>query len=577
MDEALVSESKSPRHRKEVSGFLMILGYLGMFMILIGFISLIPMIVVAFYPEEYSALPIFGSVAAANIVVGLTLFFSLIWHRPRSRFQRHGESTLLMLTWLCAILSGATPFFIAGLLGKMDMTFSAAFFESTSGYSTTGLTLFQDFIDVPGAFCPHVFTFHRAFTNFIGGVGLVLLVASVLGAGGGGVALYVSEGHSDRLLPNIAKTAKLIFGIYSFYTALGFIALLLAGMPVFDAICHSMSALSGGGFSPRLNNVASFREFDGIVLANEGGILPVNSLAIEIIVIVLVCLSAISFMLHTFLLRGRFRDFFRDDEIRYIVCCETILLILAFFSALIATASVRQGGFFGDSGEILRMTFFYTIGSLTNSGFASTAQTGFQFHIVESGGAIYVGHGFTVILIVLMLVGGGAGSSAGGIKQYRVAIAMRSIYYSLRYRFASIHERYPRLTFRYGETKKLDEATVNEANHYILLFIMLYLLLTVVMLVADPGHYSFETASFDMASAISNTGLSWVVGPAYAATKTPASFICIWAMSAGMLLGRLEIFPAAYAVANIGHEINYHHQQRVKRRRAAAMSITEEE
>ena len=378
-------------------------------------------------------------------------------------------------------------------------------------------------------------------------------------------------------MPNIAKTAKLIFGIYTFYTVLGVIALLLAGMPAFDAVCHSMSALSGGGFSPRMNNVAAFREFDGMVLRSEGGILPVNSLAIEIIIIILVCLSAISFMLHTFLLRGRFKEFFRDDEIRYIVCCESALLILAFFSALIATAAVREGGFFGQSGEILRMTFFYTIGSLTNSGFASTASTGFQFHIINTGDAVFLGHGFIVILIFLMLVGGGAGSSAGGIKQYRVAIALKSIYYGLRFRFASIHERYPRVTHRFGVTKKMDEPLVVEATHYILMFFAMYLILTVVMLIADPVHYGFETAAFDMASAVSNTGLSWVVGPAYAASKTPASFVCVWAMSIGMLLGRLEIFPAAYACACVGHEVRYHHQQRISKRRAAAVSITEEE
>ena len=576
MDEILAQENKHHTQRKEVGGLLLVLGYLGIFMILIGMISLIPMIVVAFYPREFSALPIFGSVAGVNIIVGLALYFALLWRRPRSRFRRHGESALLMLTWICAIISGAAPFFIAGLLGEMNMTFSASFFESTSGYSTTGLTLFEDFIDVPGAFCPHVFTFHRALTNFIGGVGLVLLVASVLGAGGGGVALYVSEGHSDRLLPNIAKTAKLIFGIYTFYTVLGIIALLLAGMPIFDAVCHSMSALSGGGFSPRANNVAAFRAFDGQTLRAEGGILPVNSLAIEIIVMVLVCLSAISFMLHTFLLRGRIKDFFRDDEIRYILIVETALLVLGFFSALIATAPMRGGGFFGDGGEIARMSFFYTIGSLTNSGFASTASSGFAYHITEGGSAIFLGHGFIVVLIFLMLVGGGAGSSAGGIKQYRVAVAVKSIYYSMRYRFASIHERYPRLTYRYGEIKKLDEATVLEANHYILLFTAMYVVLTSVMLIADPGTYSFETAAFDMASAVSNTGLSWIVGPAYAATRTPASFVCVWAMSIGMLLGRLEILPAAYAVANVGNEIRYHHHERVRRRRAA-IAMSEEE
>lgn len=220
--------------RGETYGFRQVLGYLGMFMILIGIITAIPMLVVIFYPSEAPALLLFGFVSLSNIIVGLMLYFTMIFRKKRSRLVRHEEFMLLVLTWLFAILAGALPFFISYLMGETNMTFPRAVFESTSGFSTTGLTTFEDFIDVPNAFCPHVFTFHRAFTNFIGGMGLVLLVASVLGTAGGGVALYQSEGHSDRLLPNIAKSAKLIFGIYMLYTVLATFCLVLAGMPTFE-------------------------------------------------------------------------------------------------------------------------------------------------------------------------------------------------------------------------------------------------------------------------------------------------------------------------------------------------------
>lgn len=569
-----MTEILPQKQEKEVSGFRMVIGYLGMFLVLIGLISALPMLIVAFYHDEIAALPIFGAVSGVNIAVGFTLYFLLVYKKKRSRFRRHQESLLLILTWLCAILSGAAPFFIAHLMGEIGMTFSGAFFEATSGYSTTGLTVFEEFIDVPGAFCPHVLTFHRALMNFIGGVGLVLLVASVLGAGGGGMSLYVSEGHSDRLLPNIAKSAKLIFGIYTFYTVLGVFALMLAGMPIFDAVCHSMSALSGGGFSPRANNVGSFRYLEGQLL--PGAIVPVNSLAIELIVVVLVCLSAISFMLHTFLLRGRFKAFFRDDEIRYIMICQGVFLVISFFSILIATSGLHSGGFFADSGEVLRLSVFYTFGSWTNSGFSSTTATSL-YHIIPGPETIYVGHTFTVLLIILMLIGGGAGSSAGGIKQYRIVIALRSLHYSIRYRFASIHEYYPKLTNRYGETKELDEKTIHEAHHYIFLFFGMFLFLTCVILFVDPTHYEFESAAFDMASAVSNTGLSWVIGPEYVSSHSVASFVVLWAMSLGMLLGRLEIFPAAYAIANIGSEIRYKRaiKKRAKRE-AEALAMMEE-
>jgi trk system potassium uptake protein TrkH len=237
---------------------------------------------------------------------------------------------------------------------------------------------------------------------------------------------------------------------------------------------------------------------------------------------------------------------------------------------------LHAGGFFNDSGEVLRFTVFYTFGSWTNSGFASTTSS-FSYHIIPGGTAIYAGHTFTVLLIILMLIGGGAGSSAGGIKQYRVAVAIRSLYYSLRYRFASIHERYPRVITRYGETKELDEGTIHEAHHYIFLFFGMFMVLTLVLLFVDPAHYDLESAAFDMASAVSNTGLSWVIGPAYVSSHSVASFVTLWAMSIGMLLGRLEILPAAYAVANVHAEIHYKRGLRQRaRREAEALKMMEE-
>lgn len=559
-------------HAKKVAGFRLVLGYFGLFLMLIGFITALPLLVIAFYPSEVASLPFFACVAGGDVLVGCGLFFGFAWGRAKSRFVRHQESTLLMLTWLGAIVSGALPYFLATAFGHMHMNFTMSVFETTSGYSTTGLTVFQDFIDVEGAFCPHVYTFHRALTNFIGGAGLVLLVASVLGAGGGGMTLYVSEGHSDRLLPNIAKSAKLIFGIYSFYTVLSTLALLLAGMPLFDAVTHSMSALSGGGFSCRANNIASYRLLDGEVL--PGAIMPVRSLAIEIIIMVFVIFSAISFMLHTFLLRGKFKAFLHDDEIRFAIISISMFLIIGFFGVLFAVNGLGHG-YFDSWQEILRQDFFFVIGSSTNSGFSS-ATSSFQFNIVQGGSAVYMGHTFTILLIILMLIGGGAGSTAGGVKQYRVAIAFRSLYYSLRYRFSSIHTHYPKLTYRYGKTRELSGDAIHDAHHYLVVFCLLFLGTTITLCFVDPSHYDVESAAFDVASAISNTGLSAVIGADYALTGSVAAYIVMWSLSVGMLLGRLEVFPAIYSVSNFGEEIRYHAALRRERRREALSHIMEE-
>ena len=556
---------KGLAEKQKVTGFRLVLGYFGVFMVLVGLLTAVPMIIPAFFHDEWQALPIYACVTAFDVTVGLALYFVFIWRKPRMRFVRHEESMLLVLSWLLAILSGAAPFFIFHLMGRTlsDMGFSASVFESTSGYTTTGLTLFRDYVGVEGAFCPHVLTFHRAWLNFVGGMGLVLILASVLGSSGGGVSLYVSEGHSDKLLPNIAKSAKLIFGIYLFYAVLGFVALILAGMPIFDAVTHSMSAISGGGFSCRDANVGYYRIHDGEFL--DGWVRPVNSMAIEIIILVLVILGALSFVMHTFLLRFKFKRAFNDSEIRFFAGFVLFGVLIAFFGALSYTANARES-YFDGAGEIFRQVLFYTVGSVTTSGFATTTSDGthFMFHLINTpGGTIYMGHIVILVCTFMMLAGGGSGSTAGGIKQFRLVAIFRSIYYSLRYRFASVHQRYPKLITRYGDVQEIDENMAKDAYQYMTLFLGLFGISMIVVLIAGGPQYDLQSAAFDVASAISNTGLSAVIGPDFVAENASgAALVVVWVYTIGMFLGRLEILPAAYAVANIGEEAHHFHVQR---------------
>ena len=558
----------------QVTGFRLVAGYFGVFMILIGLLTAVPMVVPIFYHSEWEALPVYAGVVAFDVIFGAGLYFSFIWKRQRMRFLRHEESMLLILAWLAAIVSGAAPFFIFHLMGKSlsDMSFSASIFESTSGYTTTGLTLFRDFVGVENAFCSHVLTFHRAWLNFVGGMGLVLILASVLG-GTGGVSLYVSEGHSDKLLPNIAKSAKLIFGIYIFYAILGFFALILAGMPIFDAVCHSMSAISGGGFSCRDANVGYYRIHDGEFL--DGWIRPVNSMGIEIIILILVILGALSFVMHTYLLRFKFKKAFWDSEIRFMACFVLFCLAVAFFGSLSYTASQRAS-YFDNAGEVFRQVLFYTVGSVTTSGFATTTGDGayFLFHLSAGGtGTIYLGHILIFVCVLMMLAGGGAGSTAGGIKQLRLMTVSKHIFYSLRYRFASIHQRYPKLMTRYGQVKEIEDEAVRDAFQYMVLFLLLFGSSIAVVLIAGGPTYDLQTAAFDVASAISNTGLSLVIGPDYVPKDASAgAYVIVWVYTIGMFLGRLEILPAAYAFANVGAEISHYHQMRRKAHRDAIIN-----
>lgn len=547
---------------KPVSGFPLIFGYLGQFLFLIGLITLVPLILVLFYPSEYEAVFPFMFTGLVDFTVGLFLHCFFIAGKKRMPFARHQDSHLLVLIWVCAILSGAFPFFFATLMGKMSMNFSESFFESASAFTTTGLTSFKDFVDgkivadsagttqilIDQSFCPHVFTFHRAFMQFIGGMGLVLLVASILG-GGNGLSLYESEGHSDKLLPNVAKSAKLIFGIYSLYTVLGSISLWVAGLPWFDAVATSMSALSGGGFSCRSSNIAYYRNFDGLNVLN--GVTTMNSMAVEVVMIVLVMLSAISFVLHTFLLTGKFKLFFKDDENRMFFLWIFFMVLIAFFGVCLTFN--ESGNLFNNGGEYLRDSSFYVIGCITTSGFANTA--------ADSAYALgNLGRPLLLICTFCMLIGGGMGSTAGGIKMYRIVLCVKEFFYYIRTKFAPSHQAFPKTTFRHGSLRDVDEAAAKEAHMYLVLFIFVFVVLTGILTFMPgygPDNYGGQAAALDVASAISNTGVALNDFVAYGAAHPIAGKITLWALSIGMILGRLEILPIGYAIRNVRLEYKY--------------------
>ena len=547
--------------RKIVKGLPMVFGYFGIFAILIGLLDLAPLLMVAFYPSETGAVFPFLIVGGTNILIGSVLYFVFLFRRPRTRFERYEDAFLLALTWIHALVSGAFPFFLADLFvpGALGMNFTASFFEASSAYSTTGMTNFVDFVDVEGAFCPHVYCFHRSLMQFIGGCGLVLLLSTVLG-GQNGTSLYVSEGHSDKLLPNLGRSAKLIFAIYLGYTTLGTIALFLAGMDWFDAINTSMCALSGGGMSPRAASISTYRAFDGTYVLN--GVTPCNSIAIEMIVMVLVVLSGVSFVLHTLLLRGKVLKFLRDDEIIYMGVMGVFSITVAFFSVCGYCALMNGTPFFASAGSNLRDSAFYVVGSFTTSGFSNTSLERFRA----------MGRPLLFICTFLMVLGGGAGSAAGGIKMYRIVIMLKDLAHSIRHRFDPSHQMHPRLIYRYGKMQDLDEPMVREAHRYAILFIAIYgtLVLVSTCLPFYNGENGVEYAAFDVASAMSNTGLAMNDFSAYRAQYPEASYVLLWLLSIGEILGRLEVLPFVNSIRCGYEEVTYSiHRRRIENRNKA--------
>ena len=203
----------------------LILHYMSIFIVMIGIIQLIPLLVLPFYPEEISYAYCFLIPGLVAIAIGglLSLAFK---DAEIVKLEKHYDAVLVVLVWLSAIFVSTFPWMLKG-----DYNFTQASFEMTSGFSTTGLSV----VDVGNT--PHIFLMFRSITLFVGGVGLVLILTCVF-SDKYGLNLYNTEGHNDRLMPNLAKSARLILSIYSAYILFGTVAYIILGMPVFDAITH---------------------------------------------------------------------------------------------------------------------------------------------------------------------------------------------------------------------------------------------------------------------------------------------------------------------------------------------------
>lgn len=497
--------------RKPASGYSLIFGYLGIFLVLIGLITLLPLVVLFFYPNESGVAINFYIPALATVVVGLLLAILLLKGREKEKLGKHQDFVLLVLVWLFAIIIGSIPFYLRG-----DMNFTQSIFESTSGFTSTGLTVF-DFAADHNLYGYHVYTLYRSLLIFFGAVGLVLVLVSAL-SDRYGMRLYSSEGHNDKLIPNLAKSSRLILSIYSGIILLGTVAYMIAGMSFFDAINHAITAVGTGGFS-----------------TSAGGVLTVggNTIAIEIISMILMIAGATNFVIHLLIIQGKFKKAFRDIEVRFL-----LLMLLIFIPLFVAStyfthsASIGEITFF----DSLRLGAFYMISSITTTGFNSYQPI------------IYLGPSLIFMSSVLMMFGGALGSTSGGIKQLRVASTFKGVYYSLLNRISSKRIIRPRFYMRYGEDKEFSEEHYSESVSFVVLYILILFIGTIAITIVPVG-IGFDDAFFEVSSALTNTGLS--VGITHAGQHPGI----LWILSVVMFIGRLEIIAVYYSFLRLSRDI----------------------
>lgn len=477
---------------EQVHGYRLVFGYLGILMMLIGAITLLPLLSLCFYPEEINEAGYFILPGVGAITIGYLMYFH-IRDKEKDRLRHNQDALIVVTCWSLAIVITALPFVLSG-----NYTLIQALFETTSGWSTTGLSI----VDVEQT--SHLFLIHRTTILFFGGVGLVLVMLSVL-SDSYGMRLYSAEGHSDRLLPNLVKSARMILTIYFAYIMAGIFLYMMCGMSFFDAFIHSVGALSTGGFSSHAQSIAYYQ-----------------SPAIEYITILLMLLGNINFLAHLFLIKGKWKRFFAYCEVRCTIAILSFTFpILLFFCLQHMELSLSQG---------LRTALFQGVSALTTTGYQT---------IPSFAG---LPHAMLLLLILLQLIGGGSGSTAGGIKQIRIYILWKGLcwHFKERLQYRNVIQTY-RVT-KVDQEIILTKEEISATGVYVFFYLLLFCLGTLLL---TCYGYSLEASMFEFSSALSTVGLSAGIMVASA----PAGVLITGII--GMFFGRLEIFVILVAVAQV--------------------------
>lgn len=442
-----------------------------------------PMVVSLLYREHRDAAVFFGA-GVLSAAVGYAMTRGR--HTRSDDLKRVEGLAIVAGSWLLLAGAAAIPYLGAGM-GPID-----AMFEAMSGMTTTGATVMRDFSEYG-----HGLFFWRSLTQWFGGMGVIALFVAVLPRLGiGGRELFFAEapGPTDeKLTPQIRKTAAALWSVYAGLTLTQFIALMIAGMPMFDSACHALTTLSAGGFSPHPSSIAGYA-----------------SPAVEWIIIVFMFLAGANFALHYRTLRGEFGALPKDDEFRAyagIVAIATLLLVLFL--------RPEMPGFV----DRLRHGLFQTLTIITTTGYASAD---FQLWNDQS----------KMVLLLLMFVGGCAGSAAGGPKIVRQVLIARYTLLELR---RTLHPRGV-LPVKLG-----GRVVSEEVMRGVLVFFLFYLLVFAVcsMIVSALGA-DLLTALTASIACLGN------IGPGFNAIGPMANFadlhpISKMVLTAAMWIGRLEV------------------------------------
>lgn len=464
----------------------MVMYILGKLLQILGILLLAPLVVSIIYDEPLRYPMSYLITAAFNVLLGY--FMTKKEPKKKNLYAKEGF-VIVSLSWFLLSLFGAFPFVINGDIPSLV----DAFFETTSGFTTTGSTIL-----VNASTLTHSSMFWRSFTHLIGGMGVLVFALAILPkVESQTVHIMKAEvpgPEFGKLVSRLADSARILYYIYIVFTAVVVTLLIVSGMPVFDSFIHAFSAAGTGGFS-----------------IHGGSMTPYNNLNIEIILGVAMLLFGVNFNLYFLMLSNHFKDAIRSEELRW-------YLGIVLGAVLLITVQLRLVSH--SFPNALRHSFFSVTSIITTTGF--TTQSFNNWPLFSR-----------LILFFLMFVGGMAGSTSGGLKISRVVILFKTAISELK------RNTYPnRIVSIHFENKPLDNRMIRSISSYFIVYIVVFLILLIFI--------SFEVDDFSSAFSASAATLNNIGGLGVAGIDTSfhdfTSFNKI-IVSIGMIMGRLEIFP----------------------------------
>ncbi|MBN2765216.1 MAG: TrkH family potassium uptake protein [Paludibacteraceae bacterium] len=467
----------------------LIIRILGSLLIFEAVFLLISLAVALFYSEhEWKYFAISSIVAFAS---GALLMIA--GRNARPNIGKREGSVIVTNTWLLFSLVGLLPFWLSGHIPS----FTDAFFETMSGFTTTGASILNDIESLP-----YSILFWRSFTQWIGGLGIIVISMALLPVFGfSSVQVFSAEATGptkDKIHPKMNETAKRLLGIYLIFTFAEAVLLKFAGMNWFDAVNHAFTTMATGGFSTKQASIGHW-----------------DSQLIQYIIILFMALAGINFSLYYFIFKARFDKIRKNEELRFyisIILVFTILIFITQFSGeVFSWQSIEQK---------FRDSLFTVISIMTTTGYA-TADYALWKPVTW------------IILLIAMVMGASAGSTAGGIKTIRILIIVKYCYYE----FKRIVHPSAIIPVRYNGHLMKEDVTTR-----VLAFVLLYFMIiaTGSIILGFSGMH-FQEAISAMITSLSD------VGPGLGEIGPSKNFYYLsdfskWFLSIMMLIGRLELF-----------------------------------